>query len=99
MKLTDTIALNATPIEKPYRLFDGKGLYLEITPKGSKYWRLKYSFRGKEKRLALGVYPEVSLQAARDKTMAARKLLHEYIDPAQIKRQKKYGIEREEENE
>lgn len=57
----------AKPKEKPYKLSDGDGLYLEVMPNGSRYWRLKYRFGGKEKRLALGVYPDVRAPDARDK--------------------------------
>jgi len=65
--LNNTSCKNAKPKEKLYKLYDKKGLYLEITPKGRKYWRFKYRFAKKEKRLALGVYPEVSLKEARTK--------------------------------
>jgi hypothetical protein len=58
-KLTDPAVKNAAAKEKPYKLADGRGLYLEVMPNGSKYWRLKFRFGGKEKRLALGVYPTV----------------------------------------
>jgi len=78
MPLTDTAARNARPREKAYRLTDEKGMYLEVHPSGSKYWRLKYRFAGREKRLALGVYPDVSLKAVRDKRDAARKLLYRF---------------------
>lgn len=66
---------------KPERLTDEKGMYLELSPAGGKLWRLKYRFGGKEKRLALGAYPEVGLKAAREKRDAARALLAEGIDP------------------
>lgn len=66
---------------KPERLTDEKGMYLELSPAGGKLWRLKYCFGGKEKRLALGAYPEVGLKAAREKRDAARALLAEGIDP------------------
>ncbi len=82
MKLTATEVRNAKPRSKTYRLFDGEGLYLEVTPRGGTYWRLKYRFGGKEKRLALGVYPAVSLAKARKKKAEARELLHGGIDPA-----------------
>ena len=65
MPLKDTDCRNAKPQDKPYRLYDEQGLYLEVQPNGGRYWRLKYRFLGKEKRLALGVYPEVGLQEAR----------------------------------
>jgi hypothetical protein len=80
--LKDVQLKNAKPKEKPYRLFDGKGLYLEVAPKGGRYWRIKYRFGGKEKRLALGVYPEVSLGEARESTDEIRKLLRKGVDPA-----------------
>lgn len=70
------------PSKKLYRIFDGLGLYVEIDPNGSKYWRLKYQFMGKEKRLALGRYPEISLLEAREKRDKARKLLAEGVDPS-----------------
>lgn len=72
----------ATPKEKSYKLSDGKGLYLEIMPNGSKYWRMKYRYLGKEKRLAFGVFPEVTLAEARDKCLAARKQLDAEVDPS-----------------
>jgi hypothetical protein len=72
MKLTDANLRNLT---EPGKHFDGGGLYLELTPAGGKYWRLKYRHGGKEKRLAFGVYPAVSLKAARDRAAEARKVL------------------------
>ena len=83
MPLTDTAIRNAKPGEKPIRLFDGGGLYLEVSPSGGKWWRLKYRFGGKEKRLSLGVYPGVSLKDARDRRDASRKLLADGIDPSE----------------
>jgi len=80
-QLTDTVARNAKPGEKPLRLFDSGGLYLEIAPAGGKYWRYKYRHSGKEKRLALGVYPRVSLKDARKKRDEARASLDQGIDP------------------
>lgn len=73
--LTDVFLRKLRPPERTARLFDGGGLYLEATPAGGRYWRLKYRHGGKEKRLALGVYPEVSLAAARKAAEAARDLL------------------------
>ncbi len=72
-------AKNAKLKDKPYRLFDGGGLYLEIMKNGSKYWRLKYRFSGKENRYAIGVYPEVSLKEARTKREEVKKLLDDGI--------------------
>lgn len=82
MALTDTAVKNAKPGEKPIRMFDGGGLYLEIAPSGGKWWRLKYRILGKEKRLSLGVYPDVGLKDARLKRDEARKLLAADIDPS-----------------
>lgn len=81
--LTDAAIRNAKPAAKPIRLFDGGGLYLEVAPSGGKWWRLKYRFGGKEKRISFGVYPEVSLKDAREKRDAARKLLSQGIDPSE----------------
>ncbi|MBB4725235.1 MULTISPECIES: Arm DNA-binding domain-containing protein [Xanthomonas] len=72
MPLSDAAVRNAKPAAKPVRLFDCGGLYVEISPKGAKLWRWKYRFGGKEKRLALGVYPEVSLAEARAQHLEAR---------------------------
>ena len=89
MSLTATAVRNAKPSEKTQRLFDGLGLYLEISPKGGKWWRLKYRYAGKEKRLSLGTYPDTSLKAARDRRDEARKLLREGIDPSEHRKQVK----------
>ncbi len=89
MSLTDTMCKNVKPEEKSRKLSDGGGLYLEVMPTGSKYWRLKYRYGGKEKRLAFGVYPEISLKEARNKRDKARKLIAEGVDPAQAKKQEK----------
>lgn len=74
MPLTDIEIRKAKPGSKPIRLFDGNGLYLEISPSGGKLWRFKYRIDGKEKRLALGSYPEISLAQAREAVSDARKL-------------------------
>ncbi len=89
MPLTDTAIRNAKPAEKPYKLFDERGLYLEVTPTGGKWWRLKYRFSGKEKRLSLGVYPDVSLKDARARRDEARKLLANGIDPSENRKVQK----------
>lgn len=88
MKLTNTACKNAKPSDKSQKLFDGQGLYLEITPAGNKLWRYKYRYNGKENRLALGAYPEVSLSEAREKHSLARKLISEGMDPS-LERKKK----------
>jgi integrase len=84
--LTDITIRNAKPKEKPYKLSDSKGMYLLIKPNGGKYWRLKYRFANKENHLALGVYPEVTLNMARDKRDEARKILASGVDPSQAKK-------------
>ena len=91
MPLTDTACKKATcPEGRPsVRLADEKALYLEVTAAGGKYWRWKYRHGGKEKRLALGVYPEVSLAQARQARDDARKVLKDGTDPGQIKREAK----------
>ena len=83
MALTDTAVKKAKPSDKPIRMFDGGGLYLEITPAGGKLWRLKYRFNSKEKLLAFGVYPEVPLAKARERRDEARRLLADGIDPGE----------------
>ncbi len=89
MKLTARQVDTAKPKEKPYKLSDGGGLYLEVTTSGSRYWRLKYRYAGKEKRLAFGVYPEVSLAEAREKRDAAKKALSTGSDPGEVKKAEK----------
>lgn len=90
--LTDTAVRNAKPKSKPYKLSDGDGLYLQVMPSGSKYWRLKYFFAGKEKLLALGVYPDVSLFDAREKRTQARKVLAIDRDPGEEKKEAKRAL-------
>jgi len=89
MKLSDTAVKKAKPEAKSYKMADGGGMYIEVMPTGSKYWRLKYRFGGKEKRLAFGVYPDVSLAQARDRRDDARKLLANGIDPGAFKQAQK----------
>jgi integrase len=86
--LTDIQPRNAKPKEKPYKLSDGGGLYLLIKPDGAKYWRMGYRFQGKEKLLAFGKYPEVTLAEARQKRLEARKLLNEGVDPSFEKKER-----------
>ena len=95
MPLSDTAVRNAKPADKPVKMADEKGLFLLLTPAGGKWWRLKYRYGGKEKLLSLGVYPDVSLKAARERRDEARKLLANDIDPGeQRKAQKTAGEER-----
>lgn len=82
MALTDTKIKNAKPQEKSYRLYDEKGLYLEVFPNGSKLWRWKYRVGGREKRAALGPYSEVSLSQAREEVLKKRDILRQGEDPA-----------------
>lgn len=89
MPLTDPAAKKAKPKDKPYKLTDGAGLYLEVMPTGAKYWRLKYRHAGKEKRLALGVYPEVSIAAARIAREGARADIRAGRDPSAERRAKR----------
>ena len=98
MKLTNTACQGAKAKEKPYKLTDGQGLYLHVMPNGSKYWRLKYRFAGKEKILAVGVYPEVSLKEAREKRTEARELLRKDTDPSIAKKKRKFDAHQNSEN-
>ena len=87
MKLTDTAVRNAKPCDsKNRKLNDGRGLYLEMTPKGGKRWRFRYQFAGKEKCISMGVYPDVSLKYAREQRETARELLAKGIDPSEQRR-------------
>ena len=89
MKLNARQVVAAKPREKAYKLADGAGLYLEVVPSGSRYWRMKYRFNGKEKRMAFGVYPAVSLAQARALRDEAKKKLAEGIDPSFAKKEEK----------
>ncbi len=95
MALKDTVIRSAKPKDKSYRLFDSDGLYLEINPKGNKWWRWKYRFGGKEKRLSVGVYPSVSLKQARLQKDDLKKQLHEGKDPSFIRKVKKFDLSQE----
>jgi integrase len=89
MPLSETKARNAKPTTKPYKLADGDGMFLLVTPAGGKYWRLKYYFAGREKLLALGVFPDVGLTEARERRAQARKYLASGKDPSEIKKESK----------
>lgn len=86
MALTARQVETARPKEKDYKLSDERGLYLLVKTTGARYWRLKYRIAGKEKKLALGVYPDVSLAEARIKRDDARKIISEGGDPGEKKR-------------
>jgi len=87
MALSDSKIRTAKAKDKLYKLYDEKGLYLEITPAGSKRWRFKYRFEDKEKRISLGLYPEVSLKKARLKRDEVRELLADGVNPSQARKQ------------
>jgi integrase len=89
MPLTDTAIRRAIPGDKPRKLTDGLGMYLEVAPSGGKWWRLKYRVAGVEKRLSLGTYPETSLKSAREKRDEARALIAQGIDPSDLRKASK----------
>jgi len=89
MALTEVKVRNAKPTEKPVKLTDGDGMHLLVHPTGSKYWRLQYRFSGKQKMLALGVYPEVSLAEARRRREEARQLIANNVDPGEKRKTEK----------
>lgn len=93
MALTDMACRKAQAKEKPYKLSDSAGLFLLVTAAGGKYWRMKYRIAGKEKLLALGVYPEVALIEARDKRNKARKMVLDGVDPSHEKKTAKRAAE------
>ncbi len=89
MSLSDAAIRKAKPARKPYKLSDSGGLFLLVQPTGSKWWRYKYRFEGKEKLLALGAYPDVGLADARERHGEARKLLAAGKDPSHVKQEAK----------
>ena len=93
MPLTDTAIRHAKPGDKTRKRFDGGGLYREVAPGGGKWWRLKYRYAGKAKRLSLDVYPDVSLKDARERRDEARKRLANDIDPSEHRRAQKAAKE------
>ncbi len=90
--LTATQVKTAQAKEKDYKLSDEKGLYLLVRSSGRKYWKMKYRFAGKEKKLSLGVYPENSLKDAREGRDEARNLLKRNIDPSAQKQIEKFAV-------
>lgn len=92
-KLTDTTIRTAKPKEKSYKLADAGGLYLEVAPRGGKWWRLKYRHGGKEKRLSLGVYPAVGLREARARAAAAKEQLARGLDPSAERKAERAEVE------
>src|SRR5215203_5743186 len=91
-RLTDTKVRQAKPGPKPYKLSDGGGLFLLAHPNGSRYWRLKYRVGGKEKLFAIGVYPEITLAEARQKTLEARRVIREGGDPVKERRERRAAV-------
>jgi integrase len=93
MALTDTEIRKSKPQEKPYKLSDGAGLYIWVTPSGGRKWRASYRYEGKYKTMTFGGYPEVTLALARDRHRAARKLLAEGFDPMEQRKSLKTAQE------
>lgn len=89
MALTELTVRNTKPSDKSVKLTDGNGMHLLITTSGSKYWRFQYRFAGKQKILALGVYPEVSLSEARRRRDEARQLVANHVDPSEKRKAQK----------
>ncbi|WP_439291602.1 MULTISPECIES: tyrosine-type recombinase/integrase [Rahnella] len=89
MALTELKVRNTKPSDKPVKMTDGNGMHLLITTSGSKYWRFQYRFAGKQKILALGVYPEVSLSEARRRRDEARQLVANHVDPSEKRKAQK----------
>jgi integrase len=87
MTLTNLAIANAKPRQKPYKLSDSQGLFLIVTPSGGRLWRMAYRFNGKQKTLIFGKYPAITLAKARDHRDAARALLAEGKDPADVKKE------------
>lgn len=87
--LSDARIRTTKPGSKPIRLRDERGLYLEVSPSGGRWWRLKYRFAGKYKLLSMGTYPDTTLKAARDKRDRARELLSDGVDPSETRRTEK----------
>ena len=85
-RFTDAAIQDAQPRAKPYKIYDSRGLILEVMPTGAKYWRLKYRFNRKERRVGLGVFPKVTIDEARIARDEARKLLASGVDPVQARR-------------
>ena len=97
LPLTTLQIVNAKQKNKQYKLSDGGGLYLLVTPSGGKLWRLKYRFGGHEKKLAIGAFPEISLNDARQDREKAKALLAEDIDPGAVKKEQQATLVQEQE--
>ncbi|HEV2702720.1 MAG TPA: Arm DNA-binding domain-containing protein, partial [Steroidobacteraceae bacterium] len=90
--LSESQVRQATPLDKPYKLYDSGGLYLKVSTSGAKLWRFKYRFGQAERLLALGKYPDVALKRAREKRDSARRLIADGIDPAIQKQVQKIAL-------
>jgi integrase len=93
MALTDTALRAVKPGDKPQKLFDGNGLFLLVSPSGTKAWRFKYRFHGREKLISLGLYPTVTLKDARERATEARRTLENGIDPSEQRKQEKISYQ------
>jgi Arm DNA-binding domain len=93
--LSDTQIRSTKPATKALRLYDERGLYLEVAPSGGRWWRLKYRFDSREKLLSMGTYPDTGLKAAREKRDRARELLAQGIDPSDARRAEKQSRSQE----
>ena len=91
--LTANKVKSAKPKEKKYKLSDGRGLFLQVNPNGSKLWRLKYRFNFKDKEYAIGVYPQISLAQARVRREKLKQLISNDIDPNENKKQKRIQVQ------
>ena len=89
MALNDTQIKNIRPQDKPFNMFDGNGLYLQVNPNGSKWWRIKFYFAKKECRMSFGVYPTASLREARRRRDTLKEQLSAGIDPIDCSAKKK----------
>ena len=98
MPLTDVAIRNARPRARPYKMGDSHGLFLLVQPSGGKLWRLKYRIHGREKKVALGIYPEVGLAEARNRMREAREQLAHGLDPAREKQRAKLRAQLEANN-
>ncbi|TCK30768.1 integrase [Ancylobacter aquaticus] len=92
MPLTEMAIRSAKPIAKPFKLADGGGLYLLVSPTGSRLWRLKYRIGGREKVLAIGAYPDIPLAKARERRTEARRQLAEGLDPSAVKKEARQKV-------
>src|SRR5688572_28471280 len=91
-KLSDTRIRAAKPKARPYKLYDSDGLFLIINPNGSKWWRQRYRYAGKEQMLSLGVYGEIGLAEARDKSREMRKSIARDLDPSAQRKYRRVAL-------